>query len=59
MKKLMVGKSVAFPLNNGNVVGKIVEIEESTIVVASELDQTVRYRIPIMFALNSKTFKIK
>ena len=59
MKKLRLGRIVEFQARHGEVIGPIVEIDKTSIVVASDMNPIYRYRIPIKFALESETFKVR
>ena len=56
---LKLGIKVSFSARHGEVVGIVTEIERDTIVVTSDLDQSHRYRVPMKFALESDTFRVR
>ena len=60
MKKsdLSVGIRVSFQARHGEVIGSVVEVIDNSVVVMSDLDHSHRYRIPLVYALTSKTFKL-
>ena len=59
MKKsdLCIGMNVSFPARHGEVLGIVTEINNDSVIVTSDLDQSHRYRVPITFILNSNVFK--
>ena len=55
---LNAGARVSFQARHGEVVGSIIEIIDDSVIVASDLDHSHRYRIPLAYVLASETFKL-
>tara|TARA_Y100000310_G_C20626914_1_gene786444 strand:- start:1535 stop:1720 length:186 start_codon:yes stop_codon:yes gene_type:complete len=53
-KKEYVGQKVQFYHRSGTIRGVIVEVDDETFVIATLLDETIRFRIPYSFIKNSQ-----
>ena len=46
LTKFEIDQRVAFSTRCGEVVGRVVEVDSECAVIATEIDETIRYRVP-------------